>query len=95
MACKQTFASISYQECKEAFSEIMHAWMHNASMSDMYHMILNWMQDHKPEEVFPHVSADVKEWLQRAEDGDETNDLVEEFVYGDQYAELRDCCDGT
>lgn len=75
--------------CKEGFQNILHLWDANCSMSDMYHMILDWMQDTKPDVKFPQIANEVQDWLCRAKDGDETNDLVEEFVYGEAYAAIR------
>jgi hypothetical protein len=77
--------------CHEGYYEIMDAWSRNASMSDMYHMILSWMQDTKPDLEYPQIAGIVQDWLQRAEDGDETNDLVEAFVYGDECEEIHAC----
>ena len=74
---------------QEEYTKIMEAWNRNASMSDMYHMILEWMEVYQQGEMCVEAAEAVQDWLRRAEDGDETNDLVEEFVYGSRYAILR------
>jgi hypothetical protein len=58
-------------------------------MSDIYHMIIDWIDTWKPETVCPSVAPLVNDFMQRALDGDETNDLVEDFIYGKRYSELR------
>ena len=75
-----------------AYKAIQQAWDNNVSMSDIYHMIVDWMETWQPEIRFPELAGLVEEYLQRCEDGDETYDLVEEFIYGERYAILRHIC---
>ncbi len=72
-----------------SYKKILTAWSKNASMGDMYHMIIDWINTYKPEEVVPSIAPLIKDFKQRALDGDETNDLVEDFIYGDQYVGIR------
>jgi hypothetical protein len=73
-----------------SYKKILTAWSKNASMSDIYHMIIDWINTYKPEEVAPSIAPLIKDFMQRALDGDETNDLVEDFIYGDQYVGIRE-----
>lgn len=70
---------------------IHEAWNSNGSMNDIYHMILDWMQRYSPNKIYPETAEAVHDWLHRAERGDETNDLVEEFIYGEKYEIIRTC----
>ena len=77
------------QTIKSAYQDIQTAWDNNVSMSDMYHMIVDWMETWKPETRVPTIAKLVEEYLQRCEDDDEMYELVEEFIYGDRYAPIR------
>ena len=72
-----------------AYQAIQEAWDNDVSMSDIYHMIVDWMETWQPEIRFPEVAELVEEYLQRCEDDDEMYDLVEEFIYGERYAPIR------
>ncbi len=68
----------------------MKAWMYpSTSMNDIYHKILYWIREHRPHELAPGIAESVQHWLQRAEAGEETNDLVEEFMFDKQYADIH------
>ena len=71
-----------------SFRRLVAAWSDGTSMSDMYHMILEFLQSVSPVE-YPDICWLVGEWLERAYSGDETNDLVEEFMYGDRYVPIH------
>ena len=58
-------------------------------MSDMYHMILEWMQTYRPQDKVPAIAPLVERWLEGAMEGEETNDLVEQFMYGERYREIH------
>jgi hypothetical protein len=81
--------SIVYLECREEFGRIMKAWMHDASMNDMFHKILYWIQEHRPHEFVPAIAEPIQDWLHRAEAGEDTNDLVEEFLFEKQYTDVH------
>lgn len=59
-------------------------------MSDIYHMIIDWITFVKPAMAVPATEPVLKEFVERALAGEETNNLVEDFIYGDRYAELRE-----
>ena len=76
--------------CEEAYKEIMDAWDKGDGMNDMYHHILAFMET-EPQKDYPKLKASVKSWMTRAMRGDETNDLVEDFLFGHRYADIREC----
>lgn len=84
---------MSRETSHTAYNAIHTAWNNNASMSDIYHLILSWIDTWKPDQTYPEIAAYIQDWFRRAEDGDETNDLVEEFVYGRRYKPIRDYFD--
>lgn len=71
---------------KIEFDNIFSAWEHNESSSDIYHMILYWMNKYKHnikskdeiEDIYERMNNDVS-----------TNDIVEDFIYG-KYSKLRE-----
>ena len=70
--------------CEEAYKEIMDAWDKGDGMNDMYHHILAFMET-EPHKYYPELKESVKSWMKRASRGDETNDLVEDFLFKDKY----------
>ncbi len=69
-----------------AVNDILTAWNENASMGDMYHMILAWMEAHVGD---VEITKEVQTWLRWATDGKETNDMVEAFLYDAAFAKVR------
>lgn len=69
---------------EEAYKEIMDAWDKGDGMNDMYHHILAFMET-EPHKYYPELKESVKSWMNRASRGDETNDLVEDFLFKDKY----------
>ena len=67
-------------------ADILHAWDNDVSSSDIYHLILKWMEAHVGD---PETTQEVQAWLRRAKEGEETNDLVEDFLFGPTYASIR------
>lgn len=72
-----------------AYQDIQDAWDNDQSASDIYHMILDWIEVWKPEIHTPEIARLIKEYLQRCYDDEETYNLVEDFIYGDRYAHIR------
>ncbi len=66
----------------QAYKSIHSAWDSQESSSDIYHMILEWIQVYRPEEVYPEITEEVQDWMRRALNDASTNDLVEDFIYG-------------
>ncbi len=71
------------------YKHIHSSWEKGASMSDMYHMILKWMQDYRPQDKYPVLTPLIERWLEGALEGEETNKLIEEFLFADQYREIH------
>jgi hypothetical protein len=72
------------------YKALMDAWAKEVSMSDVFHLILDWFQTWGPVELFPELYFDVADWLDEAHQGKETNDLVEEFLFGHQFKHLHE-----
>ena len=72
-----------------AYQTIQIAWLNNVSMNDIYLMIVNWIEVWKPETRVPTIAKLIEEYLQRCEAGEDMYDLVEEFIYSQRYAPIR------
>jgi hypothetical protein len=68
------------------FRAIIKGWNTGVSSSDLYHMIISWMDGFKNE---IDAKREVKRFMRRAEKGDSTNDLVEDFIYGAGCVNIR------
>lgn len=75
---------------KEEYNKIIKAWINNISMSDIYHMILEWIEKNKSTVSNQEIVAIMNDIEKRMENNDELNDIVEEFIYGVKYQKLRD-----
>jgi hypothetical protein len=64
----------------------MKCWIDGRSSTDIYHMILYFLNDYK--DVIK-TQRDVYDIYRRLSNNDETNDIVEDFIYGDRYKNLR------
>lgn len=74
-----------YQE----YNNIIKAWDNNVSSNDIYHMILYWINTYKNEIKNETVLELVDDILDRMNNKDETNDIVEDFIYGSKYEPIR------
>ena len=73
------------------FSEILAAWSRGDSYTDVYHMILYWSESKSPLGGYPlDIVKLIGDWQCRAYSGDETHNLVDDFLYGEEYAPLRE-----
>ena len=72
--------------CRENFHKIIQSWIDGRSSSDIYHMILYFLDNYKE---LIKTQKDVYDIYRRMSDNDETNDIVEDFIYGDRYKILR------
>lgn len=61
------------------FRVIINGWNMGMSSSDLYHMIISWMDGFKSE---IDAKDEIDRFMSRAENNDSTNDLVEDFIYG-------------
>lgn len=72
-----------------AYQRIQEAWNNNVSMSDIYHMIVDWIVIWKPEKQFPELTELVHEYLQIYKNSQKRYELVFEFIYGERYKPIR------
>ena len=73
----------------ESYQFIMRAWNDGASSSDIYHMMVDWVEDYKDKLKTDAAKKEAAELWDRFETNDSTNDIVEDFVYGDRYSGIR------
>lgn len=71
---------------KIEFERIFQAWDNNESSSDVYHLILYWINKYKDE---IKTKEDIEDIYERMITDDSTNDIVEDFIYGERYYNLR------
>ena len=75
---------------KEDFNNIFKSWINGLNHNDIYHMILYWIQEYIEDVEDIEVKQIMKNIILRMEKNDETNDIVEDFIYGDLYKKIRD-----
>lgn len=79
---------IMLEECAKDYRNILQAWDTNVSQNDIYHMILYWIKSY--EKIFDTSLKELaNDILDRMNSNDETNDIVEDFVYGSKYQLFR------
>lgn len=80
MSCKK-------EDCvsRKEYQLIVQAWIDNQSMSDIYDMIVRWVDRHKNQDMLD-LTNDI---MKRACSNDSINDIVEDFIYGKKYEALR------
>jgi hypothetical protein len=71
---------------KKEFNNIMKAWDDNKSHSDIYHMINEWILKYCDN---INSKEDINDILLRMTDGEELIEIVEDFVYGECYKNIR------
>ncbi len=81
---------MKYDSVYSAYKAIHTAWDNNVSFGDMYDMIVDWIEDWSPELIHPEVADLIEDYIGRCENDDEMHDLVEEFIYGEEYAPIRE-----
>lgn len=72
-------------ECKmrKDYNKIIQAWIDGKNYNDIYHMILEWIENQESRD------KDIEDIYNRMKNGDETNDIVEDFIYGNKYEKIR------
>lgn len=73
-------------QMRRDFLEIFSAWNKNISSSDIYHMILDWITIYKD---LIKSKKEIDNILKRMDKNDSLNEIVEDFIYGDCYKNLR------
>lgn len=81
-----TFKENNNQKRLIDFQKIMLAWMKDTSQNDIYHMILQFIKQYKQTIQNHNLIEDISK---RMRNNDETNDIVEDFIYGYKYEKLR------
>lgn len=71
------------------YNHIHTSWESGASMHDMYHMILKWMQEYRTHDLYPEIEPLVSQWLAAALAGEDTNSLVETFLFAERYRPIH------
>jgi len=74
---------------KQEFKNIFDAWDRNESHNDIYHLILNWINKHKNKYENMDLSPLFQNILNRMIEGDETNEIVEDFLFDSKYEAIR------
>jgi hypothetical protein len=74
---------------KKSFNNIFEAWNNNESSSDIYHMILVWINENNRYITDYKCLEIINDIKKRMENNDETNDIVEDFIMGYKYHYLR------
>jgi hypothetical protein len=67
------------------YNKIQDAYGKNVRAADIYKMIMDWINT-KPETVFPSLTLTLRGFTKHKES---IQDIVEEFVFGQKYAQLR------
>jgi hypothetical protein len=72
------------------FNNIIKAWIKGYSHNDIYHMILDWIE-HNIQELSLNINTknSINDIYNRMINNDSTQDIVEDFVYGEKYSNLR------
>jgi hypothetical protein len=73
----------------ESYQFILKAWNEGASASDIYHMIVDWVEDAKYRLKTKAAKKEAAELWDRFETNDSINKIVEDFVYGKRYSGIR------
>lgn len=79
-------------DCKirNEYGKIIQAWINNESMSDIYHMILNFITTYNNNNIKNNKILDIfQDIAKRMEDNESTNSIVEDFIYGQKYSLLK------
>ena len=75
-------------EALEDLKNIFDAWDNNYYQNDIYHLILDWINNYE-DSLSDKLKKIIKNIKQRMNDNEETNDIVEDFVYGKYSNELK------
>jgi hypothetical protein len=77
-------------ECalRSEYRKIEYAWINNDSVSDIYHMIVNFVKM-VTELNDTNDIVDELDDLSRRIENDSTNDIVDDFIYGKRYDKIR------
>jgi hypothetical protein len=71
------------------FWEIMRAWDNGESYGELYDMIVDWIEEYKDKLLSDDAKQEANELWERLDTHDEIKDIVEDFIHGDRYTEIR------
>ncbi len=71
---------------KEGYRAIQRAWVLGESHSDIYTMIVDWIMMF---DTTIQSRDELNDLFHRIEDGDELKEIVEDFIYGIRYVNMR------
>jgi len=74
---------------KKSFYHMFEAWNNNESSSDIYHMLLHWINENEMYITDNKCLEIINDIKTRMENNDETTDIVEDFIMGYNYDYLR------
>lgn len=78
---------------RKEYHLIVQAWVDNQSMSDIYDMIIVWINKHNNHNNHNNHNKDLlhltDEIMKRAENDNSINEIVEDFIYGKNFEPLR------
>jgi hypothetical protein len=75
---------------KYEFNNIINAWTKGYSHNDIYHMILSWIKDNIHELSNMNIKNIINDIYNRMINNDNTQDIVDDFIYGKKYSKLRE-----
>lgn len=73
----------------DEYMAILKAWDDGESYDDLYELIVDWIEEYKDNLKTEEAKKEADELWERFESSDETKDIVEDFIHGDKYAEIR------
>jgi hypothetical protein len=71
---------------RKEFDAIFNDWINDVSWTDIYQNIIDWANKHKDS---IQSKKEIENILTRATEGEEGKILVEDFIYGLRYVNLR------
>ena len=75
--------------CKVDYLKILDAWDNDVSSSDIYHMLLDWINTYI-ENIYDHNAVeDMNMILENMKSTSSAKDIVEDFVDGKKYISLH------
>jgi hypothetical protein len=73
----------------EEYLMIHKAWNDAESYGDIYDMIVDWIEEYMDSLKTNEARKEANELWDRFESSDDTKEIVEDFIHGDRYAEIR------
>lgn len=74
------------ETAQKEFDTIFNDWINDISWTDIYQSIIEWVNKHKDS---IQSKKEIENILTRATEGEEGKIIVEDFIYGLRYVNLR------